>query len=194
MERFNGLSFGALHLVIIGGGFCGTMVALNLARTSGTALRVTVINCGRPMGRGIAYGTTRSEHLLNVAARNMSAFPEHPNHFVEWLQTRTEFAGVPEAELRERFIPRRVYGDYLRGLALHFTHPVTAGPRPGRSAGGSCLRMAALSRRTRFCWQRETSRPRIFPAAKRSLGIQRGAQIPGVIGKPGFHPMVTWCC
>jgi uncharacterized NAD(P)/FAD-binding protein YdhS len=114
------------HIAIIGGGFSGTMAAVNLARLATAPLRVTLINRGYPSGRGIAYGTRRAEHLLNVAARNMSALPDHPNHFVEWLRTRTEYAGVPDVELRETFMPRRVYGDYLRSLALHYSRPVDA--------------------------------------------------------------------
>eukprot|EP01034_Spumella_vulgaris_P020994 gene20994-26930_t len=113
-----------LHIAIIGGGFSGTLVAVNLARLSTRPVRITLVNCAYPTGRGIAYGTSRPEHLLNVAARNMSALPDPPHHFVEWLRTRTEFAAVPEAELRETFIPRRIYGDYVRGLALHYLHPL----------------------------------------------------------------------
>ena len=111
----------ARHIVIIGGGFSGTMAAVNLARLSRVPLRVTLVNHAYPPGRGIAYGTRRPEHLLNVAARNLSALPEHPNHFLDWLRTRSEFSETPEAELRETFLPRRLYGDYLRSLALHYT-------------------------------------------------------------------------
>jgi uncharacterized NAD(P)/FAD-binding protein YdhS len=112
------------HIAVLGGGFSGTMAAVNLARLGESPLRVTLVNRGSSYGRGIAYGTRRPEHLLNVAARNMSALPEHPHHFVEWLRTRTEYAGVADAELRETFMPRRVYGDYLRSLALHYIQPV----------------------------------------------------------------------
>jgi len=115
----------ALHsIAIIGGGFSGTLTAVNLARLSERPLRVTQINSGYPPGRGIAYSTRRSEHLLNVASRNMSALPDRPHHFVEWLRTRSEYAAVPEAELREAFMPRRLYGDYLRSLVQHYTHPI----------------------------------------------------------------------
>ncbi|HEX4607521.1 MAG TPA: FAD/NAD(P)-binding protein [Urbifossiella sp.] len=113
-------------IAIIGGGFSGTMTAVNLARLAARQLRVCLINSGRPAGRGVAYGTRRPEHLLNVAARNMSAFPDHPNHFLDWLRTRSEYADLPDVVLREVFVPRRVYGDYLRALSLAYSAPVDA--------------------------------------------------------------------
>jgi uncharacterized NAD(P)/FAD-binding protein YdhS len=103
-------------IAIVGGGFSGVMTAANLARLSRRPLYVTLINQHRPTGRGVAYSSRRPEHLLNVAARNMSAFPDMPDHFIQWLRTRSEFDTVRDRELRERFIPRMIYGDYLRGL------------------------------------------------------------------------------
>jgi uncharacterized NAD(P)/FAD-binding protein YdhS len=116
-------------IVIIGGGFSGIMTAINLARLSRQPLHLTVVNQHRPVGRGVAYGTRRMEHLLNVAARNMSAFPDLPDHFLQWLRSRSEYDSVPEIELRERFIPRMIYGDYLRGLMQqHLQSPMESVP------------------------------------------------------------------
>lgn len=115
------------HLAIIGGGFSGIMTAVNLARLAEEPLALTVINHRRPAGRGVAYGMRRPEHLLNVAARNMSAFRDEPNHFLQWLRTRSEFDLVPDIELRERFIPRMIFGDYLRSIMQH--HLQSAGGR-----------------------------------------------------------------
>lgn len=112
------------HIVILGGGYSGTLTAVNLARLAAKAPRITIINDHRPEGRGVAYGTRRMEHLLNVAARNMSAFPDLPDHFVNWLRTRSDYDLVPDHELRERFIPRMIYGDYLKSLAHYFLHDV----------------------------------------------------------------------
>ncbi len=113
-------------IAIIGGGFCGTMTAVNLARLSNYPLRVVIVNARRPLGRGTAYGTDRGEHLLNVAARNMSALPDMPSHFLDWLRTRWEFKDLPHDQLREMFAPRRVYGDYLSGLLGACLHPIDA--------------------------------------------------------------------
>lgn len=111
-------------VAIIGGGFCGTLAAVNLARLSADPQRITIINSHYPAARGVAYSTRRGEHLLNVVARNMSAFPELPSHFVDWLRTRSEFADVPLAELRDQFMPRRVFGDYLQDLLFWHTQPL----------------------------------------------------------------------
>ena len=61
-------------------------------------------------GRGIAYGTHCEEHLLNVPAGLMSAFPDEPSHFLNWLRARDASAH------HGTFAPRRVYGDYLEEL------------------------------------------------------------------------------
>ncbi|MCB1208168.1 MAG: FAD/NAD(P)-binding protein [Verrucomicrobiales bacterium] len=106
------------RIAIIGGGFSGVMTAVNLARLAKRPLHLLIINHQRPTGRGVAYGTRRMEHLLNVAARNMSAFPDQPDHFLQWLRSRSEYDDMPERELREKFIPRMIYGDYLRSI-LH---------------------------------------------------------------------------
>jgi uncharacterized NAD(P)/FAD-binding protein YdhS len=107
------------RIVVVGGGFSGAMSAVNIARLSERSVHVVVVNDCGSVGRGVAYGLRRPEYLLNVAARNMSAFPDEPDHFLQWLQTRAEFELVPEIELRERFVPRQIYGDYLRSIVQH---------------------------------------------------------------------------
>ena len=111
-------------IVIIGGGFCGTMTAVNLARFARQPARVVIVNHRRPLGRGTAYSTRHPEHLLNVASRNMSALADQPDNFVNWLRCRSEYAETPEAELRETFVPRRIYGDYLRSLSFGYFQPI----------------------------------------------------------------------
>lgn len=111
-------------IAIIGGGFSGAMAAVNIVRMANEPLRVVVINHQHPLGRGVAYGTPRAEHVLNVAARNMSAFPDHPDHFLSWLRTRVDYSDIPDPQLREMFVPRRVFGDYLKSLLFNYMQPV----------------------------------------------------------------------
>jgi uncharacterized NAD(P)/FAD-binding protein YdhS len=120
-------------VAIIGGGFSGALTAVNLVRLARSPLAVVVFNHGRPLGRGAAYGTARPEHLLNVPARNMSALTDQPDHFVSWLSTRPGFAGTSPADLRELFIPRAVYGDYIEELfRRHAARPSGNGVRVSR--------------------------------------------------------------
>ncbi len=111
-------------LAIVGGGFSGTLAAVNLARLSNKPVQILLINSRYPLGRGVAYGTKHPEHVLNVAARNMSAVPDHPQHFLDWLRTRVEYSDLLEPQLRETFVPRRIYGDYLRSLLWNYLHPI----------------------------------------------------------------------
>ena len=100
------------------------MTAVNIARLGEQPVHVTVVDQQGPVGRGIAYGLRRPEYLLNVAARNMSAFPDERDHFVKWLRTRADFASVSDPELRGLFAPRQIYGDYICALVLqHLLSP-----------------------------------------------------------------------
>ena len=73
------------HVVIIGGGASGVLMAAHLLRAPQGQAQVTIIE-GRPMlGCGIAYSTSDPDHLLNTHASSMSAFPDRPDHFRDWL-------------------------------------------------------------------------------------------------------------
>ena len=94
------------HVAIIGGGFSGTLLAVNLLRHDGP--RATLIERRPHTARGVAYAAAHPDHLLNVRAENMSALPDDPDHFVRWLAAhRPGLTG---------FVPRLVYGDYLDAL------------------------------------------------------------------------------
>ena len=96
------------HVAVIGAGAAGALQAIHLRRAS--VARVTLIERALRPGRGVAYGTRRPEHLLNVPARRMSAYSDDAGHFVRWLETRHGGGGCAEA-----FAPRMTFGDYLSG-------------------------------------------------------------------------------
>lgn len=96
------------HVLIVGAGFSGTLLAVNLLRHGGP--RVTLAE-RRPaqVGRGVAYSAADDSHLLNVRAGNMSAFPDDRDHFARWLAARGEGD-------RHSFVRRTTYGAYLAEL------------------------------------------------------------------------------
>ncbi|WP_242187340.1 FAD/NAD(P)-binding protein [Sphingomonas sp. CARO-RG-8B-R24-01] len=96
------------HVAIVGGGFSGSLAAINLVRHDGP--RATLIDRQADAGTGLAYGAADPAHLLNVRASNMSAFPDDPGHFVRWLEEQG-YAAVAQT-----FVPRLVYGDYLKAV------------------------------------------------------------------------------
>src|SRR5437868_2006439 len=89
------------HVAIVGGGFSGTLQAINLLRHDGP--RVTLIERRRGVARGVAFSTPNPAHLLNVRAANMSALPDQPDHFAHWLGARGK--GPPQS-----FASRMDYG------------------------------------------------------------------------------------
>jgi uncharacterized NAD(P)/FAD-binding protein YdhS len=96
------------HVVIIGGGFSGIVLAVQLLRQTADPLLIAIINRAGLPGRGVAYGTDCEEHLLNVSAGKMSAFPDQPDDFLHWLRSKRGNEVRPED-----FVPRRMYGEYL---------------------------------------------------------------------------------
>lgn len=103
------------HVVIIGAGFSGAMVAVHLAKLV-PHWRVLVIDKDGAFGRGVAYGTQDSQHLLNVPVGKISALVDPPDHFFHWLEgNRGELSrlGIQQFS-RDSFLPRKIYGQYVR--------------------------------------------------------------------------------
>lgn len=96
-------------VLIIGGGFSGTLLAINLVRMGASVILFE--RNEQALAKGLAFGTRRPEHLLNVRASNMSAFPDDAGHFLRWM-------GFSVGEQANRFVPRLAYGQYLRELLI----------------------------------------------------------------------------
>jgi uncharacterized NAD(P)/FAD-binding protein YdhS len=94
-------------IVIVGAGFSGTAVAINLLRQArGGGLRVVLVDRAH-MARGLAYAEREYPYLLNVPAGRMSASSYAPAEFLTFAQ-RT-FPNITA----EDFLPREFYGRYL---------------------------------------------------------------------------------
>jgi uncharacterized NAD(P)/FAD-binding protein YdhS len=95
-------------VAVIGGGFTGTTLAAQLVRHTDPSFSVAVIERSGLRGRGMAYGTESNSHLLNVPAKDMSAFPEDREHFLRWAESNYDGEIEPCS-----FLPRKEYGRYL---------------------------------------------------------------------------------
>jgi uncharacterized NAD(P)/FAD-binding protein YdhS/predicted metal-dependent enzyme (double-stranded beta helix superfamily) len=103
-------------VVIVGGGFSGTMAAaqtLRRASEAGLTAKVVLVERRGAIGEGLAYSTRESAHLLNVPAGKMSAWPDRPDDFVQWASRR--FGEVRPTD----FLPRQWYGEYVRETLLN---------------------------------------------------------------------------
>jgi uncharacterized NAD(P)/FAD-binding protein YdhS len=102
------------HVAVVGAGLSGALQAIHLVLAG--AGKVSLIERSRVPGRGVAYGTDRPEHLLNVPARRMTAYADRPDHFTLWWAAR----GGDE----EGYAPRMVYGDYVRAQLAEAMHGI----------------------------------------------------------------------
>jgi uncharacterized NAD(P)/FAD-binding protein YdhS len=103
----------ATTIAIIGAGLSGTLVAANLLRMATAPLRIVLIERRGQVGQGVAYGTICPDHLLNVPAGRMGAWPDRPEHFLDWLRAHQGEPGIPGRVSAEDFLPRGLYGVYL---------------------------------------------------------------------------------
>jgi uncharacterized NAD(P)/FAD-binding protein YdhS len=125
------------RVVIVGGGFAGAALAYHLLQHGSSRLRISLIEPGQRLGRGVAYGVGNPLLRLNVPASRMSIDPKYPHDFVSWAGAESD----PQA-----FLPRSLYGAYVsERLSL------AAKERPGRlrvvraAAIGICRAAAAES-------------------------------------------------
>jgi uncharacterized NAD(P)/FAD-binding protein YdhS len=101
-------------IVIVGAGFSGTAVALNLLRLpQAQGLRIVLVE-RKPsrMMRGAAYARDGNAYLLNVPAGRMSASSADPLEFLAFAQRVRPHATA------EDFLPRELYGDYLESTLV----------------------------------------------------------------------------
>jgi uncharacterized NAD(P)/FAD-binding protein YdhS len=106
-------------IVIVGAGFSGTLVAVNLLRSQHWAAtppfpntRIVLVERSAQVARGKAYAAREYPYLLNVPAGRMSADPSAPLDFLAFAQHRISDATA------EDFLPRDLYGQYLEATLL----------------------------------------------------------------------------
>jgi uncharacterized NAD(P)/FAD-binding protein YdhS len=97
-------------IAIIGGGASGALTAFHLVRQEGRP-RVILIDQRPDFGLGLAYSTPSLRHLLNVPAGKISALPDQPGHFLNWLRKNHD-----PAASEKTFAPRAIFGRYIQFL------------------------------------------------------------------------------
>ncbi|RDE08584.1 FAD/NAD(P)-binding protein [Pelagibacterium lacus] len=101
---------GFVSVIVIGGGASGVLLAAHLLRDPAANVRVTIVEKSNRLGHGMAYSTDNPDHILNITAAGMSAFPDDPEHFFRWL------SALDPSVTRDSFPPRARYGHYLGQL------------------------------------------------------------------------------
>lgn len=74
------------HIVIIGGGFSGAAVAIELLRLAPNGVRVTLLEPRQSPGAGVAYSTAEPTHRINVPAARMQLAGDEEGAFDHWYR------------------------------------------------------------------------------------------------------------
>jgi len=183
-------------IAIVGAGFSGTIVAVNLLRMARSrALRILLLERAQ-VGQGIAYASREYPYLLNVPAKRMSAFSTDPVDFLSFA--RYELPQVTEHD----FLARELYGKYLKWILARARAAAPAHVRL-TYAGGSAIAIRRVS--SAFLISLADGRtlaadtvvlalgnppPGEIPAASNVLGSSRYVEDPWS-GDPTFHPHET---
>lgn len=167
------------RIVIIGGGFCGTALVIHLLRLNDRRLRLTLVEPSTRVGRGVAFGTSRIEHSLNVPASAMSLDPTDPNDFLRFARQR--LGEVPPNAL----LPRALYGEYMQTRLDEAIQASTARLRIVRSPA------EALREATRG-WSVQVADGRVLPADEVVLATGHGpGRIPTAFEALLGHPAIV---
>ena len=107
-----------MRIAIIGAGFSGCQLAVELLRSNPSPVDILLFDQSATFGPGVAYGARHDRLLLNSRVANMSALATDPSHFLRWLWAKDlpehPAASIPPSG--HAFVARGVYGRYLSDL------------------------------------------------------------------------------
>lgn len=106
------------RIAIIGGGFTGTSLVVEISRFYTEPLEIYFFEKTATFCQGEAYRTPFPFHLLNVRAKEMSIFEEEPDHFSHWLISSSLARAYLDLRepIEEQFLPRFLYHHYLQSM------------------------------------------------------------------------------
>ncbi len=94
-----------MQRAIMGGGFTSVTTMANLLRFGddvGDPIHIVLIDQQPAIGEGAAYRTNDPKHLLSVPAARMSVWPDQPNNFLAYAQSKDPSVGPDD------FLPRKI--------------------------------------------------------------------------------------
>lgn len=125
-------SIGEAHVprrvVIVGGGFSGASIAVQLVRASKAQLHITIIDPAERAGRGLAYRAIDPDHRLNASSYAHSLLPDDAWHFSRWCKANGLSEQDPQALWEDGgvYFRRSDFGRYIEEtLQAHASWPAT---------------------------------------------------------------------
>lgn len=110
------------RIVVVGGGFSGANLAVQLVRQAKTAVHVSIVEPRAHLGRGLAYSAVDNDHRVNGPMEAHAMDPAHPEELTQWCFENGVLESDPEAKVASGhlFLRRSVLGAYFSSqVALH---------------------------------------------------------------------------
>jgi uncharacterized NAD(P)/FAD-binding protein YdhS len=104
-----------VRIAILGGGFTGAAVALNIVEAASLPVEILIFEPRQKLGAGLAYDTENPVHRINVPATKMSISTDDPLEFQNWLDAH----GIEQADPAglgpdgHYYTHRAAFGDYV---------------------------------------------------------------------------------
>jgi uncharacterized NAD(P)/FAD-binding protein YdhS len=103
------------NVSIVGGGFTGASVAIQLLRATRAPLAVRILDPREQLGGGLAFASTHRDHRLNGPASSHSVLPDDLQHLVRWCEQAGLRSRDPEAVCGNALFLRRAdFARYVR--------------------------------------------------------------------------------
>lgn len=111
-------------LAIIGGGstaisFLAQFIDLIQTQSGNSNLHIIVFEPSPTIGPGGPYGSDLSSNLLNIPAGKMSAYAQHRDHFLAWMQRQSDVL-LQNYDVKkinaDDFVARPLFGLYLQDV------------------------------------------------------------------------------
>ncbi len=115
-------------VVIIGGGYSGSCLAVQMVRQTKRRLAITVVESRPQIGPGLAYSTQDPDHRLNAPQFSHTIHPTDAWHFARWCRDERVLEEDLEARLPDgtAFVRRYQFGRYLSAMVRkHSSWPAT---------------------------------------------------------------------